>query len=876
MDTKSSFKMVLLLGSLFVLCGAGFAWTIDGDSVFEENAQAKITVTPHTASPHPWFGRTFDQNFVLEYKGGAEVGGIRAVYVFEEKPVSGNVFRMVDGAWVSQKSKFHYLGDTAIGNYYYSDEFSLSPGQTVTWRLVYETEVASGKWALAFIKGEVDCLVHGSCEKQWLLDPWYDADAYVRNIFYDSCDSGNLAEWSGNTGDFSDSDDNFSRSAAGAVGIYKGAAAGDINGFVLHAKLSGKGFLDFFAQTGGTTDQDAVYKLNFRPDTPALQVVYRSGGSDKANIISVAAPAGFSGMGVFDVNVVRDTNGWWRLYLNDALIGESAWPDTNYTSGNFINYRTDTQHAGIDDIQFYSETPQQDANVIAVDGYALAAMPVFAYIFDGNLTIDFNVFDSDNRRISVDINVALTDDFNNSTAVAADLNLNESICSWVDWDVDTNRATCSWDWNIMGMANGAYYLLLTASNDVNTFFFTPTQTIGVANDVNLTILVPRDETTGGLIDTNTSSFSVEIWSDSNYQVKTGLLERTSFSVPLGEDLTIAVDTNATVYYSRTFSLRYDAPQLTDSLQPWLVKRSESVDFVFYVKDSLTLKPLADVEIAVSRYLPDVGETEVQLITTDAAGTATIPLKLYTSYDVVFSYNGVEVHAAELRPTAAALTYQVKLNITGLVVTPVTVGTLTVDFDPDTHYLLNKSDGSVDINVTVSLSGKTWAAMTVSVYDTNGYRWDVNYFGGTWTDGNVVNLVVDLNTPDRNFATQNALYVRVDVNSSDGNMFTAASIHWVVIDSAEYNLTKVLSDFADENNPNGSKILTTFLALFISILATASVVAGAGLPHDPFFLAVLFFAIMFFFLAVSWIELVPFLFAVIFTFFVALLSYRWMD
>lgn len=239
--------------TLFFIVGAS-AYTIDGDRVIFENAQARLTVWPHTSDSPV---NRHKQFFSLDYLAGVAAEGIRAVYYFPEQPSGGvtkfnppvygwvshkvvdlNVqqvdYNISDGLapntihatafhitdenfpgqividfegdlnsfstcpdspseikcgyrvfyevvsgnkWVNINSKFHSAGLVDVDGesvwYYYSDDFNLSVGQSIKWMLDYQTVAKSGKWNLAFVQGDGDCLVSDTCSKQWVLDPWW-------------------------------------------------------------------------------------------------------------------------------------------------------------------------------------------------------------------------------------------------------------------------------------------------------------------------------------------------------------------------------------------------------------------------------------------------------------------------------------------------------------------------------------------------------------------------------------------------------------------------------------------------------------------------------------------------------------------------------
>jgi len=122
----------------------------------------------------------------------------------------------------------------------------------------------------------------------------------------------------------------------------------------------------------------------------------------------------------------------------------------------------------------YSLGAHQDTNTVGTitkidDNLDNQALPTFSYAVDGNISIDFNVFDANNDRITVDINYSTTNTNGSGTVIVKDLNLTTEVCPSQDWD--DNESKCSWDWNISGVADGNYYILIystsTTSSDFN-------------------------------------------------------------------------------------------------------------------------------------------------------------------------------------------------------------------------------------------------------------------------------------------------------------------------------------------------------------------------------------------------------------------------
>ncbi|MFH1240260.1 MAG: hypothetical protein V1672_03510 [Candidatus Diapherotrites archaeon] len=130
-----------------------------------------------------------------------------------------------------------------------------------------------------------------------------------------------------------------------------------------------------------------------------------------------------------------------------------------------------------------------DVNVTQIDGNPdNTTIPSFSYAEDENLTITFVVTDSDNNRLTVDINYSTTSAEGSGTVIKADLNLStaEAKCTSEDF---TTSPTCTWDWNIVStsVSDGTYYILIKvfdaakAAADVETDFNASDNTFIVDN-----------------------------------------------------------------------------------------------------------------------------------------------------------------------------------------------------------------------------------------------------------------------------------------------------------------------------------------------------------------------------------------------------------
>ena len=107
------------------------------------------------------------------------------------------------------------------------------------------------------------------------------------------------------------------------------------------------------------------------------------------------------------------------------------------------------------------------------------------YSVGTTVTIDFNVSDIDNNRLTMDLNYSLTTAQGSGTVIVHDLNLAKAYCPDQIWDnTDANfGSSCTYSWDTTGVPAGCYTvsnsgsIAVTACNyyilaDVNNFSFT--------------------------------------------------------------------------------------------------------------------------------------------------------------------------------------------------------------------------------------------------------------------------------------------------------------------------------------------------------------------------------------------------------------------
>ncbi len=129
-----------------------------------------------------------------------------------------------------------------------------------------------------------------------------------------------------------------------------------------------------------------------------------------------------------------------------------------------------------------------DLNIWRIAGFDVNSnqFPEFTFLADGNLTIDFNVWNTDNNRMLIDINYSPSNNQGSGTVIVEDLNLSLATCDNIDWNFGAQ--SCSWDFNISGVSDGNYYILMDLNSggldtSWNTIFEATPKTFKISNPV---------------------------------------------------------------------------------------------------------------------------------------------------------------------------------------------------------------------------------------------------------------------------------------------------------------------------------------------------------------------------------------------------------
>jgi hypothetical protein len=225
----------------------------------------------------------------------------------------------------------------------------------------------------------------------------------------------------------------------------------------------------------------------------------------------------------------------------------------NYVYGSKSLFRVDEMEVASTDRNVNSPSTTGlgafAASIERVGGFsAMTGFPVFSSFLDGNLIIDFNVLNEDNNRLYVDINYGTIPWVGGGTVIVKDLNIVSSMCLDGNNNWGARQATCSWDWNISGVADANYYVVLNVKNwnyldsndsdatdysleinnvsDLNVSFWDEnhfqTKLLGITtffNGVMRTVDATDGNLTISLVELPAGVYSLSAWQDSNYALR---------------------------------------------------------------------------------------------------------------------------------------------------------------------------------------------------------------------------------------------------------------------------------------------------------------------------------------------------------------------
>ena len=492
-------------------------------------------------------------------------------------------------------------------------------------------------------------------------------------------------------------------------------------------------------------------------------------------------------------------------------------------------------------------------NITTINGESFSTTPIFAFGIDGNITIDFNVFQADNNRLTLDLNYSTAITQGSGTVIVKDLNLIATYCSNQNWN--DFPSTCSYSWNISEVVDGNYTINGLIKTTGGLFDFNVSDgNLEIANDVNLIVLVPINEETGLEIDTTVSSFTVRINANGILSTFDGMVDLNGFSVPLGPDfILVEVDTNTpSLFNSRVYAFLFETAQATETLQPFLPPVSASILTTVKTLRFENLKPIPGVRLKVFKDLAG-GRTLIHDSITDGKGETTIPFIVADLYEIEVFVDGVLIFTEFYTATATTNEHFIFISSTGEVVFPDELSTPTVTFTP-----AQKHFNTVDVNLGVIVSTELSNIASIHFVIQNA---DFNIFDGgldtgAISDGNTYSVNInDLqDVSDNNFA----FISMVIVTLVDGNTFEYSASYSLRPDSDNvlnllmYDMRTEFGCTIDDLSIRCDGLM--FIAFFIVLFVMCAFAVGARGILGGEGLVILGLVLFGFFTFIAWVPL----------------------
>jgi len=795
-------QYVLLLLVFLLLASVSNAYTIEGNSVFIEDSQASLRVTPATAQYPSAEG--YKQEFEICNKTGTTVD-LYGAYVFNYELQNAKAEYAIGEdengfIWLNVTSSFE---KKEIGNkfaYAYTSGKTVLANSCETWKITYKpNEIDSTeKWDLWLWAGDDwSCILNGTCLKELRLDPWWDSigsesDPYIMtdcnslhwaldnninnaNVYFElgnDIDCSAYGNWvaigDAFKGNLDGNNYSISNVTITTTTVNKGAMFDNLNGganienlalidfnvwnsancattlacrasgsaayinnvYVSGATIASGGTFYAGGLIGAVSDGTLVHDCYVVDSTIRADGAARVGGfvgyadaadTNFANNYSSAFVNGDSDEGGFigaGVGAIAENN-FWDLTTSGQAASVYATGKTTanmFKQATFTNWNFETIWVIVEDvnyptlIQFGLPGPPAanvDLNITTINGLDYKTHPIFAYGLDGNITINFNVFQSDNNRLSVDLNYSQTSNQGTGTVIIKDLNLSSSICTDQDWSDIPSACSYSWDYSAVVDGNYGVNGLITDSI-ANTDFNNSDGNFEIADDVNLLIYVPIDESTGDTIDTSTYSFIVKILNAGIVRTYSNQIDENHFTIPISTDITILIDTNVDAYYwGREYQLLYETAMTSDTLQPYLAPLGSSVLTTIHTVSMATLTAIPNMTIKVYKDLIG-GRTLINNSLTDGKGETAVAFVIADNYEIEVWDESVLLYTENYVATTTTNNHYIYLPLGGGVEFPV-IPNISVRYLPAI-----RERTSTDFNVQVIIASNNGSISSARV------------------------------------------------------------------------------------------------------------------------------------------------------------------
>lgn len=283
---------------------------------------------------------------------------------------------------------------------------------------------------------------------------------------------------------------------------------------------------------------------------------------------------------------------------------------------------------------------------------------------------------------------------------------------WGGTDFDLNRlgTTIRFDYNANGVKEVC--AVVNGAGDVNK--------LRCENFIASRVLVkrPMDEGTSAVLtpfDVSTNDSAQQTYTAQTLDLNVFIFNAQGSD----QNVLFTIDYNAS-YYSGVYLIQTNAITTFHTLQPLLSRIAISVNAVFHVIDVITQKTLPNIIITATKGGMLIGST-----ITDSTGTGTITLVVGDTYDLnITTLDGTVLLTSTLRPVD--IEYFIYVFLEEIQTSPTTPQSVEVAFNPSTGQVFQQSDGTIDLNQTISIENVTITSIRILVDQNGTTRYDQNF------------------------------------------------------------------------------------------------------------------------------------------------------
>jgi PGF-pre-PGF domain-containing protein len=389
-----------------------------------------------------------------------------------------------------------------------------------------------------------------------------------------------------------------------------------------------------------------------------------------------------------------------------------------------------------------------DLNILRIGGYnANAELPVFSYVKDGNVSIDFNVMDVDaGDTLTVDLNYSSENTQGTGTVIVSGLVLDATVCDDADF---TNSTNCSWDFNIHStlVTDGNYYILALISDGTDSDFNASDNNFMIDNTAPLTAM--DYNATWQNTDANVTALSITDAGSGVALTQYRLDTDSSDSVSMGEWQTF--DANILITADGNWAIDFNSTDNAENI--------EDTNRIYVLIDKTAPTVNADYNAIWQN-----SDANVLLSCSDAhSGCTNIYYRIDTDSGSGVSYGSWQTYDTNILFNADG-NYAIDFNALD------NIGNWS---DTNTiHVLIDKTAPSVSITSPADGSSQTSTTVLLEYSGSDANSGIAKYWvsndGNTWID-NSTNLTYSFTSQ----SGTNTYYVRAtdnaDNNSSDANV-----------------------------------------------------------------------------------------------------------